>query len=258
MTTAPIRTAFRFFTTPFAIAVALLGTAAILAGPVASRMELRQDKAALPLRAALSAMDVEAIRPYRVVERHVLEPTVVEALGTDQYLHWTLEDTSVPAADPLRRAELFITYDTGGRNLVPHTPDECRAGAGYQPAQPHENATVEAPALGSNMRTVPVRVCTFIKTAVFNREKVTVVYTFGCNGRFAATRTAVRLLINDPRNTYAYFSKVEVSFPRASRTESVVGAARLFNRVLPVLTRNHWPDFQAAERAARERAAVDR
>jgi hypothetical protein len=197
-------------------------------------------------------MAVDGLMPFRVVERHILEPVVVEALGTDQYLNWVLEDTSAPPNDPLRYAQLFVTYDTGGQNLVPHTPDECRLGAGYEPAQPHENTDVKLSSLGSGSMEIPVRICTFVKTAVFNREEVTVVYTFHCNGEFAATRGGVRLLFNDPRDTHGYFSKIEISFPRATREQSAQGAAQLLNRLLPVLMRDHWPDFAAAEAAARK------
>ncbi len=233
-------------TGPFMFAVALLGAAAILAGPVSSWMDFQQGKAALPLKKPLGALDAEALLPYRTIERQVLESTVVEALETDQYINWWLEDTSVPQSDPLRYAQLFVTYYTGGVNLVPHTPDECRLGAGYQAAQPHENVDIDVPL------TIPVRLCTFLKTAVFNREEVSVVYTFHCNGKFVATRNSVRLLINDMSNRYAYFSKVEVSFPRATREQNLQGAAKLLERLLPVLTRDHFPDFEAAESAVRQ------
>jgi len=237
---------------PFIVAVVLLGAAAILAGPVASFMDFQQGKAALPLKKPLSAMDVDGLLPYRVVQRQVLESVVVDALGTDQYINWVLEDTSVPTADPLRVAHLFVTYDTGGVNLVPHTPDECRLGAGYQPAQPHENVEVNVPHLAPDLASIPIRLCTFVKTAVFNREEVSVVYTFHCDGRFVATRSGVRLLINDLTDRYAYFSKVEVSFPQATREQSLQGAAKLLDRLLPVLVRDHFPDYAAAESAARQ------
>ena len=90
------------------------------------------------------------------------------------------------------------------------------------------------------------------KFAVQNRAKHTVIYTFSCNGRFVAARNWVRTLINTPTNQYAYFSKVELTFPFATRAESVVGAGRLFDRLLPALVGDHWPDFEAAEQAARE------
>lgn len=241
-------------TPPFLVAVAILGTAAVLGGPVADWMDIKREKLPLPLKAPLSALDEGAIRPYRVVKRHVLDPAIVEVLGTNQYISWTLEDTSVASHDPLRFAEFVVTYDSGGHNLVPHTPDVCRLGAGYQPAQPHENTTVDASALQAKWPSLPVRLCTFLKTDVFQREKVSVVYTFFCNGEFVATRSHVRVLINDLSNTYSFFSKVEVSFPKATRGQCLDGAAKLLNRVLPVLISSHWPDFEREEEAARRRA----
>jgi len=157
---------------------------------------------------------------------------------------------------------LLVTYYSGGHNLVPHTPDVCYLGAGYQPGRAHENVTLSVPELGAAGAKLWVRVLTFVKTAIFDRQDVSVVYAFHCNGRFVETgafvdpRTAVRLLLNDPANTYAYFSKVEVSFPRATREQSLKGAAKLFGAVLPVLVKEHWPDFEAAESAARTGVAA--
>lgn len=238
----------KFLTVHFVVAALIMGAAAVLVGPVAWSMNFRQAKAAIPLRKPLSAMDVDRLRPYRVVERATLDAPVIDALGTDQYIQWMLEDTSLPPGDSLYTAMLFVTYDTGGQNLVPHVPDECRLGAGYQPARPHENREIpiDSPTLRSE---IPLRVCTFVKTAVFQRDEQTVVYLFHANGSFAATRDAVRILFNDPRDRFGYFSKVEISFPRASREESVKGAAKLLSKLLPVLVSDHLPDFEAAQKA---------
>lgn len=232
---------------PFVVAVILLIGAGVLVGPGSGWANLRQAKRALPIRKPLSALNESALRPYKVAYRNILEPTVIEALGTTEYLDWTLENPNASSTDPFRRANLFITYDSGGTNLVPHTPDECRLGAGYQAAQAHENRNLMMEVGSRGRMEVPVRLCSFIKTAVFNRQESSVVYTFGCNGKMVATRPGVRLLINDPRNTYAYFSKVEISFPYASREETVAGAAKLLERLLPELWDEHWPEFEAAE-----------
>lgn len=245
-------------TPPFLVAVALLVAAAGLAGPVANWLQIKQGKRPLPLKTPLNALDEKSMTPYRVLRRNELEPPVVEALGTEMYISWMLEDTSVSGNDPLRYAHLLISYDTGGHNLVPHTPDVCWLGGGYEPAQPHENVEIDVPSLwdgsatADRSHTVPIRVCTFVKTALRNRREESVIYTFHSNGRFVATRTGVRVLINDLTNTYAYFSKVEVSFPKATRTQSIEGAKKLFDRLLPLLIRNHWPDFTAAEKKARQ------
>jgi hypothetical protein len=240
----------RFFTAPFIFSTVALAMSAVLSGPIASWLEIQQAKKSLPLRQPLGSLNTEAIHPYRVVSRQVLEPGIVEALGTDQYISWTLEDTSLPANHPLRMAYFFVTYYTGGHHLVPHTPDVCYLGSGYEPAQPHENEDL-AVLSETGPSSVPVRVCTFAKTAVFNRLEFTVVYTFFANGEYAGTRNRVRVLLNDLRNRHAFFSKIEASFPGAGRRESIEGARKLFSVVLPVLAQHHWPDFRAAEETGR-------
>ena len=253
-THAPKSGQAQVMTAPLGIAVAMLSAAACFAGPLASWMNLNQQKQAIALRAPLASLDESVLAPYRVVKRNVLDQVTLDALGTDMYLSWQLENETLPPKDPLRVAHLFVTYDSGGNSLVPHTPEVCWLGGGYEPAQPHENVELDLTSLPGNRSSVPARVCTFAKTALRNRSKQTVVYTFHCNGRFVATRTGVRILVNAPTNRYAYFSKVEMTFPGATRAQSVEGAGILFNRLLPALIRGHWPDFQAAEDAARSGA----
>ena len=250
----------KVLTPPFVVAVILLSLGWAVAGPIANRMGFRRAKLPLPLKAPLDSLDVAALAPYQIRPsrdsaghlisgRLRLDAPVVEALGTKDYLMWLLEDTSLPSTDPCRFATLFVTYYTGGHSLVPHTPDVCRLGSGWQPAQPHENTTL--PWAGSGPRAgsrLPVRVCTFQKSAIHDYDTDTVVYTFHCNGEFVETRLGVRNRVRGFSNRHAYFSKVEISFPDATREESIVGAAKLLSVVSEELIRNHWPDFEAAER----------
>lgn len=240
----------RLMTPSFVVAVVVLGLAALLSGPIASWKQFKRQKVALPLQRPLSELDRFSLAPYRVLREIELSPEIVEALGTEHYGYWTLEDESVAQGDPLRHAELSVTYYSASEQLVLHTPDVCALGSGYQPAQPHETQTIDVPNLEPVPVTIPVRVCTFIKTAIFGGKKHSVVYTFHCNGRFVASAARVRLMINDPRNTHAYFSKIEVRFRNADRATTVRGARKLFSRVLPVLLRDHWPDFEEAERSS--------
>lgn len=244
------RRAGKFLTGPFLVAVMLLVLAVVLQYPVSNAMRIRLAKQGLPLIEPLGSLDASRLGSYRVLERVVLEPTVVEALDTDQYLYWLIEDTSVPPGSPLRRGALFVTYYSGGPNLVPHTPDVCYLGAGYQPSRAHETVDLTVPSVAAANGPIPARVLTFAKTAVFDKRELSVVYTFFCNGRFAAGREQIRALINEPQNAYAFFSKVEASFPGATREQTLEGAAKLFDTVLPVLIADHWPDFDAAESAA--------
>jgi hypothetical protein len=240
---------------PFLVAVGLLLCSALLAGPVASVLGYTRIKQRLELKAELNTLQVEKLAPYalRRVGEHdgkvLLRREILDALGTNQYLSWKLEDTALPSKDPLRFVDLNVTYYSGGHNLVPHTPEACMVGGGYNPVR-LEYMDVHVPGLGLADDRLPVRVCTFGRTKVFNEEQFEVVYTFYCNGRYVATRDAVRVLLNNPKDRYAFFSKVEVSFPGATREDSVRGTEKLLARVLPVLMEDHWPDFEAAERAA--------
>jgi hypothetical protein len=243
---------------PFLICLAVLGAAAVAAGPGARAFRAALIKEAIHCRKPLYQMDRASLGPYRFVKANTLTGTLMAALGTDNYLDWVVEDSRVNRNSPVRYARIFVTYDTGKVTLVPHTPDVCMVGAGYQPKQPHENTTIPVPALAPKETEVPARVLTFIRSDVYNEEELTVIYTFHCNGQFTASRTRVRQLINNPLDRYAYFSKVEVSFSRrptgqggASREQSVEAARDLLNCLLPVLVHDHYPDWETVQREER-------
>ena len=210
-------------------------------------------KEPIPLRKELSALDRTKLGDYRVRAAAPISASVEAALGTTQYLDWFLEDESVKSrTDPRRFARLTVTYYTGTQDPVPHTAEVCFLGAGYQPKQEHETREVDLGRIGK----IPMRLCTFMKTAIFNREELTVVYTFHANGQFAASRERVRATTTNLLTRHAYFSKVEVAFgdpncqPRnLGRQESLAAAMKLFEVVLPVLIEDHWPDWGAVERS---------
>jgi hypothetical protein len=240
---------------PFVICVVVLAAAVVGRGTLARRAKGVLRKEPIELRTPLGLLDATRLAPYVREAQHNLSAAMEDALGTADYLDWVLVDRSVPGWDPSAGfsagrdprgvVNLSITYYTGGANLAPHTPDVCRLGGGYQPKQPHEYRTIDVPTVGE----VPVRVCTFVKTAIFQHDEPTVVYTFHASGEFTASRSGVRNLTRRITNRYAYFSKVEVSFggpgcqpPNLGREESVAAAAKLFDTVLPILLEEHWPD----------------
>lgn len=242
------------FTLPFVMCLLVLTAAAFGRMAVVRWLNVVTRKEPIPLRKSLSALDKLRLGDYKFLKAHLLSEAIENSLGTDEYIDWVLEDSSVTRrVDPRRYVHLFVTYYTGGPNLAPHTPDVCYLGSGYQPKQAHENRKVAVPALGEGAE-VPVRVCTFCKTAIFNQDEPTVVYTFNANGRFTSTRNGVRNLTHGLRDKYAYFSKVEVSFggpgcrpPNLGREESVAAASKILNVVLPLLVQEHWPDWKAPD-----------
>lgn len=254
----------KVFSGPFIVCVLILASAAVGKEMLVRWAGVAMRKEPVPLRKHLASLDKTRLGDYRVLESGQMTSAMEAAVGTTEYLDWVLEDTSLKLdantrqADPRRKVRLLVTYYTGSQDPVPHTAEVCYLGAGYEQKQAHESRTIEVPALGTSGTKVPIRVCTFIKTAIFNREEPTVVYTFHANGHFAADRDSVRLTIANPLNKRAYFSKVEVSFfgggtriqaRNLGREQSVAAATKLFNTVLPILVQDHWPDWENVERS---------
>ena len=236
---------------PFIVCVVLLTVATVSTGRVARWMKVVMRKDPVPLRKPLTELNREALGKYVFSHATLLAPATVSALGTDEYVDWEFRDISITRRNnPLQFARALITYHTGKPNLVPHTAEVCWSATGFEVVEAG-NVTLEVAEPGGEPMLIPARAVTFEKTAVYDHDRPTVVYTFHCNGRFVATRTGVRVLLNDLTSTYAYFSKVEVSFPRATRAQCVQGAGKLFDRALPALIADHWPDFRAEEEAAR-------
>ena len=240
---------------PFVLCVLVLSAAALGRVVLVRYGDVITRKAPIPLRKPLGALDTSRLGDYERIKANTLSAAVEAQLGTKEYLDWVLVDNSVSRpGDPHRQVHLSVTYYTGGPNLAPHAPDVCYHAGGYKSKQPHANRVVKVPALGPERSAVPIRVCTFVKTAIFGREEPTVIYTFHANGKFTATRTGVRRLTHRITDRHAFFSKVEVSFgggpkqlQKLGREESVVAATKLFNTILPILIEEHWPDWEVAQ-----------
>lgn len=245
---------------PFLLTVVILG-AAVGARSFLHGVLAAQQKLPIPLRQPLAKLDKKLLKPYEFLGRATLSAAVIESLGTDQYINWGLRDAKVKRrADPLRRVNLHVAYYSGGRDLVPHTPDQCMRGAGYEPTRA-ENIDVYIPSLD---RSIPLRVLTFEKSSILRNEKPTVCYTFHANGDFTCTRNGVRRRINSLGSRHAYFCKIEVSFGSSgskpanpSREDSIKAATEFLNRFLPVLLDNHLPEWKEvlAEEAAAKAAS---
>ena len=250
-----------FLTPPFVISVVILAVVA-LGLPVATRyMQVVLTKDPIPLRKPLSKLNKMDLGPYQFVSQVDLPPAMIDALGTEEYIYWILEDRDYPSdsPDPRRMATLAVTYYTGDPDPVPHVPEICFRGSGYTELE-QETRVFEIESMGDV--EVPVRVTSFVKSGIFDRDTMTVAYTFHCNNQFAGSRNTVRTLLSDPRQSRAYFSKVEVSFgseisiPRfPSREDVIASAEKLFSHVLPLLMREHWPSWDVEAEISESSAA---
>jgi hypothetical protein len=183
-----------------------------------------------------------------------------------------LVDTKADEFSPVRYCSLFITYYTGNLDQVPHVPEECYAGGGSQrvgteSVSVNVDGLVEVPATGPVSeralewgadKSVKARYVVFIGqgTNIWQaNSKYGVLYFFKVNGAYAGSRTEARAIMG--RNLfgkYSYFSKVEWKFYGGGpggkifpdKAEAIAASGKLLSAVLPVMERDHWPNWARA------------
>ena len=239
--------------------VGLLIVSAATMQILAAKMRWFLNKEALPLKKPLSLLDQSKLLPdYRLaaIQPPPLEEDLIENLGTREYLNWYLEDRRRSPNDPTFLARLFITYYTGKPNLVPHNPKECLAAGGWALVGERIERFV-LPGPDDGVVRIPVSVLEFeppARGSVFDTggsdvPKLTVVYFFYANGKYVTSRSGVRMAIYDPRDRYAFYMKIELSFTDASGRrmpdvrQTTEAARRLLARLMPILWRDHLPDW---------------
>jgi hypothetical protein len=236
-----------------------------------SRLGVYLKKSPLPLRKPLDFVDEKTLTPYKVIAKsEIAIEEVVKSLGTEDYLQWQLEDLSVSPDSPVRKCSLFVTY-YDLPDHVPHVPEECYMGGGYQRLE-SESLTLEVSrkdyaallaekkGVGSDKHLeageIPARYLVFAGSrqgALQSDTRFSVFYVFNVNGAYANSREDTRVILN--RNLfgkYSYFSKVEWKFFNIhlgqavcpSKQEAIAASQRLLGVVLPVLEKEHWPDWQ--------------
>ena len=225
--------------------VVLLVSAAGIQGLV-DAMELYLRKEAVPLVKPLSEFDTRKMWPYKLIRTEKLSPEIEEELGTKDYLQMIFEDTRIKDdRTPGKYINFFVTYYTGSTDQVPHVPDVCYVGGGFD-SQGARNTTVTVRNVGLKNDELPVRELLFQNTRSLVPVIQPVIYFFGVNGTFVNDRTDVRLSLASPRLRYAYFSKVEVAFPgqvQPEKDDALEIASRFFSKALPILMRDHWQDW---------------
>ncbi len=247
-----------------AFILCVLALAAASAGMkiVKSTKDIKRIKKELPLKASFDLLNEEAIAPYKPISKYTIKnKDILESLGTEQYLQWMVEDTNAPANSPTRYCSLFITYYTGNPDQVPHVPEECYTGGGSQKTKTIElvlrpDFSASNSIVNSMPKSIPARCLFFSKespNAWQSNEIFPVIYLFKVNGLYRGNRTTTRLaLMSNFKSEYSYFSKVEWKFfnnlPGATvyptKEQAVLASEKLLAVILPVLEKNHWPDWE--------------
>jgi len=239
----------------FLICAAVLLITASAMPSVVKQLGIRLKKEPLPLKNPFSRLDNPGLIPYKVVAKQEIDNTdVLETLGTEDYIQWNLEDTSVPADSKTRFCTLFITY-YGMPDKVPHVPEECYIGGGLRQVSSEAAAlTIRPGPRGSaEERQVNARYVVFAVTSsdIWGSETTfPIFYTFSVNGEYAGRRIDVRNIMNkNLLGKYSYFSKVEWKFYNNSfgrviypdKQEALAASEKLLAVILPVLEKEHWP-----------------
>ena len=238
----------------FLLCVAVLGTASGRIAWIKSHEGIRIIKKPIPLKKPFDLMDETGLSPYKVVAKQLItNKDVLESLGTEDYLQWTLEDTRVPFGSPVRYCSLFVTYYTGNPDQVPHVPDACYIGGGHKRA---DKFSVSFNVNGLTKKKIPASGLTFTKKSQEIWEiatEFTVLYFFRVNGLYKGNRTDTRIALGaNLKSEYSYFSKIELKFFNLqtgypTKEESIAAAEKLLAVVLPILEKDHWPDLDSVD-----------
>ncbi|MCK6482761.1 MAG: hypothetical protein HUU22_09080 [Phycisphaerae bacterium] len=239
----------------FIVCVFILGLSAGGLSVAKAKGWLRIIKAAAPLRKPL--IELSEAGPFVLHKEPRLTEETENELGTREYAFWSCTDPSAGERDPQRVFALSVTYYTGKPDQVPHVPEECHFQGGREQVSLDDYSIKR-----SDGRELPLRRLLFRDADGIGG--VAIYYTFSVNNDYHTDRQMVRLRMNDSSETHLYYSKVEVTYwvpsMREAKREALDGAAqRVFDWVIPVLEREHWPDMKtlhADKKRAPEKASV--
>jgi len=235
----------------FLMCVMLLAIAASGMSIAVKRFNLYLKKDPLPLKKSLELLDQEQLAPYEIVKKlKITNNEIIEALGTKDYIQWAMKDSDLTIKDPGSNVLLFITYYKLP-DRVPHVPEECYTGGGYQrKTSDAVEFLIDKPGF---KKTVPGRCLVFEKagsdfTTGRQAQSFPVVYFFRVNGKYGNSREDARIALN--ANIFekcSYFSKIELVFNLKStapnKEQAVKASEKILSVILPILEKDYYPDW---------------
>jgi len=222
----------------FVAVFVLLGAAAISLNFVTSYLKLHYRKQPLSLRSAWDGPRgiPSRLGPWVQVSKDTpIPPDTEHVLGTSQYLFRWYVDTEQVGPDVVERLQdmspddrgaelarieeaqpdavinLGITYYTGLVDTVAHIPDRCMLGNGFEVTdyQIEKDRRLGKYADG-NDRELTFRLINFDDPTGRGRGTRNVGYLFHVNGRYESDPLGVRWSLQDLREQFGYYAKVEL------------------------------------------------
>ncbi|MDE0888454.1 MAG: exosortase/archaeosortase family protein [Phycisphaerales bacterium] len=179
-------------------------------------------------------------------EDEVFRDTIIEVLGTNQYLQRVYVDSEAEQPGAL---QLHLAYYTDLAGTAPHIPEVCWANSGLLSVRDPFNIDLELPEMGTFTETInratglPYQVIPFtdpvtgatselplpigkisLRTTIFtNPENPSTrnlgAYFFIANGRTTASAMAVENVAFDLTSEYAYYCKIQLNSTYISMSE---------------------------------------
>jgi len=230
----------------FLICVVVLGIAGGGMSFAMKKLDLAIQKKPCPLRKSFDLLDQNGLGPFRILAKKRIEnKDVEEALGTEDYIQWVVQDSEASVDGSVRRFMLFITY-YDLPDQVPHVPEECYTGGGFRKLT-SDSVTFEIDRPG--LDTVKGRYLVFGRQGSghwLKRDKFPVLYLFRVNDEYVNSRGEARAILN--KNIFykfSYFCKIELVFNQGftapSKENAVVASTKILRVILPILEKEHWP-----------------
>jgi hypothetical protein len=253
----------------------LLLAAAVGLNASVMALKLSFRKEAVPLRAAVTSLPGTVGPWVQVSLDERFSEEIEDELATKEYLRRVYVDTrkadgevlsrwnsaqvktadlreelhrSVVSRDPLAVVVLHVAYYTGAVDTVPHIPDRCMVAGGFDPVGRRE-ATLD---LGERELR-----CSFVQFEERGQGgapvTLSVAYLFQVNGDYEYDAiTGVRKRLQDLRERYAYFAKIELMTQgRGDAEASLAAMSDFLSHALPEIEQI-LPDWKAVTARAGE------
>jgi hypothetical protein len=247
----------------FVVAALILLVAAAGLNASVGALRLHFQKVSVPLRRPLADLP-EKLGPWvQVSKDQPLNPDMEHELGTDKYIFRDYVDSRiVPQSvieqftnrnynermamfneirlkNPRAVMNLAVTYYTGLVDTVAHIPDRCYIADGYQPVEykivNDWSAFQDRPgrSTAGDARYINFEDQTAERKAIPKN----VAYFFHCNGGYVSAPEQVRMRLQDLRQKYGYYSKVELMTLMPDREASARTMNDFLTYALPEIER---------------------
>ena len=253
------------------VAIMLVSAATLNVAVAAMGVHLRKQRIDPPDNRRVSAIATETASYQRVGQDIVMSSEVVDELGTTNYLTRSYALKNAAKDQPNPRMELHLAYYTGMIDTVPHVPERCMTGAGWQVVGLSRRVPLKLDTSSWQVdQTVPEKLRGKVLTVPFDpafskdtkAERIRLPfepdsiemqsseftgprgmrqvagYFFIANGGHTALAEGVRAKAFNLTDDYAFYLKVQVTSQQVASPEDLAEhASRLLGELLPEIMR---------------------